>query len=132
MFIMETNNNSLRNRRSVGFVAPSNVLRKEINGLALAWWRKLPESIRSECQIIFLSALDLEMDISGLSPSVINIPRPERDAGPVSRHAVFVIVVGCARRLLAYSLEHKLHYDDVINDEFGLYTEDVVICTSCL
>ena len=132
IFMIDVIDDSLRNERSVGFVAPSNVLRKEVNDLCLAWWMKLPHTERIKCQLIFLGDLDEAMDISALSPSVLNIPRPERDAGPVPRPQRTLLVVGCTRRLLTYSLEHNLHYDTVINDEFGLYTEDVVIGTSCL
>ena len=131
-FMIDIIDSSLRNNRSVGFVAPSNVLRKEINELALAWWMKLPQSERSKCKLVFLGDLDDAMDISAVSPNVVNIPRPERDLGHIRHHGRSLLVVGCTRRLLAYSLGHNLHYDDVINDEFGLYTEDVAIGTSSL
>ena len=65
-------------------------------------------------------------------PLVLHIPRPERDARLAPLHDRTLLVVGCTRRLLTYSLEHQPHYDNVINDELGLYTEDMVIGTACL
>ena len=69
---------------------------------------------RSRYQLLFISNLDDDMDISALGPSVLNISRPERDA-----------MIGF-RLLLAVS------DDSDLNDEFGLYTEDMVIAIVCL
>lgn len=99
--------------------------------MALAWWMKLPQSDRSKCQLLFRGDLDDYMDIA-FGFCVLNIPRPERDVGVAPLHDRTVFVVGCTRRFLTYSLGHQLHYDDVINDEFGLYTEDMVIGIACL
>ena len=81
MLILKINGDFICNARSVRFVPPFNVLRKEISMLAWAWWVKLPQFDRDKRQLLFLNILDSDMNITDFATSVVNITRSERDVG---------------------------------------------------